>query len=655
VTLAAAIGVIAALLAALPVGGGMQWRSIGPSIGGGRVAAVAGSDRDPFLYYFGAMDGGVWKTTDGGSTWTDVWGQRPVAAIGAVTIAPSDDSVVWVGTGESNSRNDTSYGDGVWTTSNAGKTWTHRGLDDTFSISRILVSPTYPRTALVGAVGDPYRNSPDRGVFRTTDGGKTWMKTLYVGPQSGVSDLAADRTGRTVFAGVWQFHRVPWDFASGGPLDGLYRSRDAGLTWKRLTGHGLPSGLLGRIGVTVSRSDPRIVYAVIQSRSGVLWRSADGGDTWRLVNTDSYVNQRPFYMSHVAADPTNPAHVMSMSEDLVESRDGGKTFSIVAGAVHQDHHDMWWSADGKRLIEANDGSAGISVDGGTVWTWRFNAPLGQVYHVGYDLQNPYDVCGGLQDNDSFCGPSDSLDPLGILDAHWRDVGNDGDGSWVWPDPSDPNLIWNVGVSALNGQLGIYDKRTRENYDVSPSVDDTNGAPLAGRRYRFNWQAPIAFSPFAPFAAYFGGNVVFKSVDRGRTWSAISPDLTLNDARHQRSAGGPIQYDISGAEFFDTIVDIAPSTQDPNVIWVGTDDGLVQLTRDGGLHWSNVTMRGIGPYGRVETVEPSSVKASSAFAVVDRHMMGDRHPYVFATDDFGATWRSIAEGLPQDQYVHVIRQ
>lgn len=667
--IAAAIAAFFSIAAMLPIGSGLHWRSIGPSIGGGRTTSVAGSDRDPFLYYFGAMDGGVWKTSDGGSTWTDVWGQKPVASIGAVAIAPSDDSVVWVGTGESNSRNDTSYGDGVWVSTDAGKTFVHRGLDKTYAISRILISPTDPRVALVGATGDFYRDTPDRGLYRTTDGGRTWTKTLYVGPQSGVSDIASDPSGRTVFAGVWQFHRMPWDFASGGPLDGLYRSRDFGKTWMRLTGHGLPGGLMGRIGVSVSRSDPRVVYATIQSKSGTLWRSSDGGDSWRLVSRDTYVNQRPFYMSHIAVDPTDPDHVLAESEDLAESRDGGKTFDNVDGAVHQDHHDLWWSNDGRRLIEADDGGAPISVDGGRTWIWRFNVPIGQVYHVGYSWENDYRVCGGLQDNDSFCGPSNSENPQGILDSDWIDVGNDGDGSWVWPERWDPSKIWNVGVSALNGQLGIYNVRSRENADITPSLQDTNGWPLSGMKYRYNWQAPIAFGlggtrlslktvpTYSPTSGvgYYGANVVFATADDGQTWNVISPDLTRDDPRHQQRAGGPINTDVSGAEFYDTIVDIAPSIVDSSVIWVGTDDGLVQVTRDGGGHWANVTMRGIGPYGRVECVEPSGFSAAAAFAVVDRHMMGDRHPYIFATDDYGMTWRQIVGGLPSDQYAHVVRQ
>lgn len=643
-----------AFIAALPFGD-LHWRSIGPAIAGGRTTSVAGSDDDPFLYYFGAMGAGVWKTTDGGATWTDVWGQKPVASIGAVAVARSGADVVWVGTGEPNSRNESSYGDGVWLTTDGARTWTHRGLDKTFAIAKILISPSDPMTALVGAAGNPYRDTPDRGVYRTSDGGRTWTKTLYVGPRSGISDLAADPAGRTVFAGVWQFHRVPWTFDSGGPDDGLYRSRDGGKTWQKLAGHGLPRGLMGRIGVSVSRSNPRVVYAVIQSKAGVLWRSQDGGDSWHLVNSDSYVNQRPFYMSRVAVNPIDPQDVIASSEDLLESRDGGKSFVNLEGAVHQDHHDVWWSSDGKRIIEANDGSAAISLDHGRTWVWRFNVSLGQVFHIGYDRQTPYSVCAGLQDNDAFCGPSDSLDPQGILDAHWRDVGDNGDGSWAWPDPRDANLIWNVGVSTLNGQLGIYDMRTRENFDVTPDVRDTTGEALTGVSHRADWQAPVAFSPFDPTAVLYGANAVFKTIDRGRSWSIISPDLTLDDKSHQLPAGGPINLDVSGAEFYDTILDVAPSPSDAGVIWVGSNDGLVQVTRDAGAHWRNVTMRGIGPYGRVECVEPSRFKAASAFATVDRRFMGDPKPYVFATDDFGASWRRIDAGLPTEQYAHVVRQ
>jgi photosystem II stability/assembly factor-like uncharacterized protein len=620
------------------------------------MVAATGSDRDPLLYFAGVAGGGLYRTRNGGMSWEDLWSRQPVASVGAVTVAASDARIVWAGTGEGNPRNDASYGDGVWRSHDGGNTWRHMGLNGAFVITRILVDPHDPQTVLVGALGDTFKDSTERGAFRSSDGGVTWRKTLYVGPSSGVADMAWNaRDPRLVFAAVWQFRRKPWTFDSGGADDGLYRSTDEGRTWSQVTGGGFPADPLGRIGVAIAPSDPRRVYAVVQSKAGVLWRSDDGGATWALVNSDSEVNQRPFYMSRIAVDPANADHVFAMSENLMESVDGGHRFHEVTSAVHQDHHDLWIAGDGLRMIEASDGGSPISLDGGKTWDERDNNARGQFYHIGYDLQNPYHVCGGLQDNDSFCGPSDSLNPLGILNADWRDVGNDGDGSWVWPDPNDASLVWNVGVSSLNGQLGIDDLRTGQNFDVSPSVHDTNGFALAGSTYRFNWEAPVAFSAIGTRSAFFGGNVVFKTVDRGRHWSVISPDLTRNDPLHQQQAGGPVNLDVSGAEFYDTILDIAPSPRDARVIWVGTDDGLVQLTRDGGKSWRDVTMNGVGEYGRVACVEASPWSASSAFAVVDRHFMGDPAPYVFETSDYGATWRSLSSGLPLLQYAHAVRQ
>jgi photosystem II stability/assembly factor-like uncharacterized protein len=620
------------------------------------MVAVTGTDSDPLLYFAGVAGGGLYRTRNGGMTWENVWSRQPVASVGAVMIAASDTRIVWAGTGEGNPRNDASYGDGVWRSLDAGSTWRHMGLDDSFAITRILVDPRDPQTVLVGALGDTFKDSAQRGVYRSTDGGQTWSKTLFVGPSSGIADLSWNaRDPNVVFAAVWQFRRKPWTFDSGGPDDGLYKSNDEGRTWSHVSGGGFPASPLGRIGVAVAPSDARRVYAAVQSKAGALWRSDDAGTTWKLVSSDTEVDQRPFYMSRLAVDPANANHVFAMSENFMESDDGGYHFHEVSGAVHQDHHDVWIASSGLRMIEASDGGSPISLDGGKTWDERYNTARGQFYHIGYDLENPYHVCGGLQDNDSFCGPSDSLNPQGILNADWRDVGNDGDGSWVWPDPLDPTLVWNVGVSALNGQLGIYDLATRQNFDVSPSVRDTNGIAVAGIPYRFNWEAPVAFSVREPHAAFFGGNVVFKTIDRGRHWAVISPDLTRDDPQHQQQAGGPVGFDISGAEFYDTILDIAPSPRDARVIWVGTDDGLVQLSRDGGRTWHDVTMKGVGEYGRVSCVEASPWSASTAFAVVDRHFMGDPAPYVFETDDFGASWRSISSGLPMLQYAHAIRQ
>lgn len=628
---------------------------MGPAGAGGRVAAVAGTDRDPLLYYFGAAGGGVFKTTNGGLTWNDVWPRGAAGAIGAVAIAPSDDRTVWVGTGESTPRNDASYGDGVWVTRDGGAHWKRTGLEDTYAISRIAVDPRNPNAVLAGAFGDPFGDSIARGVYRTVDGGRVWQRTLYAGPQSGISDLVRDPVHPDVaYAGVYQFRRKPWTFSSGGPQDGIYKTTDDGRTWTRLR-TGLPPGPMGRIGLAVAASKPSRIYALVQSKSGLLWRSDDSGSHWRRISGDTLIDQRPFYMSRLEVDPRNASHVYFSSENLVQTHDGGKTFQDIASAVHQDHHGLWISRDGRRLIEADDGGAPISVDGGVTWDWRFNVPLAQIYHVGYDRQTPYRLCAAMQDDDSFCAPSLSLSPLGLLNDAWRDVANDADGVAVWPEPGNPDAIWNVGINELNGQLGIYDMRSRQNYDVTPDVTDTNGRPLAGLTYRFNWEAPLAFAPLEPGTAYFGANVVFETRDRGRTWTTISPDLTRNDASKQQLAGGPINTDISGAEFYDTLLEIAPSPLDRNVIWAGTDDGLIQRTDDRGAHWANVTPAWIGPWGRVEAIAPSSGTVDRAYAVVDRHLMGDRRPYVIVTNNGGRTWNLIVRGLPAMDPARVVRE
>ncbi|MBV8434720.1 MAG: hypothetical protein JO029_10630 [Candidatus Eremiobacteraeota bacterium] len=635
----------------------LSWRNIGPALAGGRTAAVAGTDADPNLYYFGSAGGGAFKTTDSGLTWLPVWPQNAAAAIGAIAIAPSDRDVVWAGTGEPNPRNDASYGDGVWVTHDGARHWLHRGLDGTYAVAKILVDPRDPNAVLVGALGNPFRDTNDRGVYRTTDCGKTWRQTLYAGPQSGVSDMDWDpHDPRIVYAGVWQFRRKPWTFTSGGPIDGIYKSIDGGSTWRRLSGGGLPGGVVGRIGIAVAPSEPNRVYALIQSKVGLLWRTDDAGAHWRAMSNDTLIDQRPFYMSRLIVDPVNADRVFFASENLIETRDGGKTFEDVTTAVHQDHHGFWISRNGRRLIESNDGGSPISIDGGKTWDWRFNADLAQIYHIGYDRQNPYRVCAAMQDDDSYCAPNTSLSPLGLTERDWRDVANDADGVAVWPDPVDPTDVWNVGINELNGQLGIFNLDSRQNYDVTPYVRDTNGRPLAGLPYRFNWEAPLAVEQIqGSTVAYFGANVVFKTTDRGRTWTAISPDLTRNDPSKQQLAGGPINTDISGAEFYDTLLDIAPSPIDASVIWTGSDDGSIWRTTDGGAHWRDATPQHVPPWGRVETVEPSRTSIERAYAVINRHGMGDRAPYVIATSDGGTTWQPVAGGLPRDEPAHVVRE
>jgi photosystem II stability/assembly factor-like uncharacterized protein len=634
---------------------GVKFRAIGPAISGGRVAAVAGSDRDPALYYVGGAGGGVFKSTDGATSFQSVWdGASKFGAIGAISVAPNNDKTVWVGTGESNPRNDVSYGDGVWVTHDGAKHWTHAGLDDTSNIAKILVDPKNANRAIVAALGDPWKDSTARGVYVTNDGGRTWAKTLYVGPSSGAADLAWNpKAPNDVFAAIWQFRRQPWIATSGGPLDGLYRSRDGGRTWAKIQGHGLPTDTLGRIGVAVAPSDPRRVYAVVQSKQGTIWRSDDGGDSWQRVSSDTRPEQRPFYFSHLAVDPRSKNRVVAVSMYLTVSKDGGRSWKHWTGNVHVDNHAIWWSADGTRVIEGNDGGAILSRNGGGTWAFLDRIPLAQIYHVGYSDEKPYLICGGLQDNSSWCAPNTSRNGIGLLNRDWFAIAG-GDGMYAIPDPLDPNFIW---TNTQDGVLGIYDQKARQSIDVSPYPRDqfTSTTSLAQSPYRFNWNAPLAFSPQDGHVAYFGGNVVFKTTDRGRHWTPISPDLTRNEKNHQLASGGPINLDVSGAEYYDTTLALAPSPKDANVIWAGTDDGLVQLTRDGGAHWNNVTPPSWPKYGRVEVIEASPYATGTAFTLLDRHDLGDHRPYAFVTDDYGATWRSIAANLPLDAPVRVLRQ
>lgn len=635
-----------------PVFGQLKWREIGPALAGGRVAAVAGTASDASLYYLGSAGGGVWKSDDGGTTWNAVFGRQPVAAIGAVEIDPTNKDIVWVGTGEANPRNDVSYGDGIYKSVDGGKTWKDVGLRGVRHIARIAINPRDHNVVIVAAFGDFFRDTTSGGVWRTADGGRSWRHTLYVGPQSGGSDLAMDpKDPNIIFAGIWQFRRLPWTFTSGGPDDGLYRSTDGGTSWTKLRGHGLPSGLMGRIGVAIAPSSPRRVFATIQSKAGVLWRSDDGGDTWRLMSDDTIINQRPFYFSHLAVDPANPNHLFGVSELLTQSKDGGKTFKAIADEVHVDYHAIWIAPNNaKRMIVGEDGGYALSLNGGGSWSFAQNLAIGQAYHVGVDDRNPYWVCAPLQDNNGFCGPSNSLSPDGILNSAWRRV-TGGDGMWALPDPADPQRVW---TDSQEGSLQIYDYRSGLSRPIRPvyypSDVDFN---LYRQQYRFNWDSPIAFAPWDPHTVWLGSDVVFQSTDDGAHWQAISPDLTRDIKAHQRPGGGAITLDVSSAEFSDTLLDIEASPLARGEIWAGTDDGLVQLTRDG-THWKDVTPPGAPRYGRVETVAPSPLVAGTAYAVFDDHRSGNYQPYIFVTRDFGEHWRKITSGLPVDQYVRTVR-
>jgi photosystem II stability/assembly factor-like uncharacterized protein len=629
----------------------LAYRAIGPAISGGRVTAVAGSDADARVYYAGGAVGGVFKSTDGGASWAPVFDREPVAPIGAIAVARRNPSDVWVGTGESNPRNEVEEGAGVWHSADGGAHWTHVGLDDAGTISAISIDPRDPHRLAVGVLGHLFRDGTTRGVFVTADGGLHWKRTLFLGLATGASDLTRSPDHpSTLFAGMWRFRRQPWTFDSGGPQDGVYRSDDNGATWRKLT-RGLPGGVVGKVGLAAGRGGR--VYAEIETKHGELWRSDDGGTTWRAMPHSPYLGARPFYFTHVFVDPANANRLVAIALILSMSTDGGKSFHAIATDAGWDYHSVWWSADGRRVLEGGDEGVTISADGGA-HTWQpYALPFSQPYHLGLDDAVPhYHVCVGLQDNSSWCGPSTSDNGIGVLNRDWAQIAP-GDGMWSVFDPKDPNLIWSTERNLDNGQVYLTDLRTNQASELSPDAELNGLNTPAGDAYRFNWDNPIAFDDDG--AALTAGNVVFRSADRGKTWQAISPDLTRNDVAHQQRPGGPVSHDGSGAEMSDTILYVASTPLDRGLIWVTTDDGLVQLTRDGGAHWSNVTPSAMPEWARVPTVDPGHFAAGTAYVAADRHMSGDDSPHAFGTNDFGTTWHSIAGDLPRNVSVRVVRE
>jgi|HubBroStandDraft_4_1064222.scaffolds.fasta_scaffold00002_3 photosystem II stability/assembly factor-like uncharacterized protein len=633
---------------------GLRYRAIGPAISGGRSPAVAGSNHDPFLYYAGGAGGGVFKTTDGGASWLPVFDTQPAAPVGAIAIAPQDDRDVWVGTGESNPRNTIESGNGIYHTTDGGAHWRRCGLERSAHISRISIDPRDRRVVAVGVLGRVSADDANRGVYLTRDGGAHWSRTLYVGPSSGVSSLVRvpDRPS-TLFAGVWQVRRLPWRLDSGGSRGGIYRSDDGGRTWRKLEGNGLPPAPTGRIGLAAGTRGR--IYAIVESRQGELWRSDDGGSTWKQMPHSPYLGARAFYFSSIYVDPANRDRLINVSLILSMSTDGGRSFHPIANGAGWDYHDVWWSADGRRIINGNDEGVILSANGGKDFWQPYDLPFAQPYHVGFDRAIPYyRVCIGLQDDNTWCGPSTSGNDVGVLNRDWYQVGP-GDGMWALFDPKDSNLVWSTSTNSDTGQVYLFDERTKQVDEVSPDAESNGELAARALRYRFNWETPIAFTNDGKVLA--GGNVVFESGDRGQTWSVISPDLTRNDASKQRETGGPVGNDESGAEIYDTLLYLATTKLDDGLIWASTDDGVVQLTRDRGAHWRDVSPPEslVPAWGRITCVDPGRFAAGTAFIAVERHLLGDERPYVFRTDDFGASWHSIAGNLPADQFVRAIRQ
>jgi photosystem II stability/assembly factor-like uncharacterized protein len=626
----------------------MQWRSIGP-YRGGRAVAVAGVPGSPNTFYFGAASGGVWKTTDAGATWKPIFDGQPIASIGAIAVSPSNPNIIYVGTGEGALRGDITYGAGVYKSVDGGKTWAFMGLKDTRQIGALIVDPANPDNVLVAAIGHAFGPNAERGVFRSTDGGVTWTKVLYKDDQTGAIDVTFDpHDARIVYAALWQMRRQPWNMSSGGPGSGLYRSADGGATWARLAGNGLPDGILGRIDVAVSGANSQRVYAMIEAQDGGLYRSDDGGGHWQRINQDGRIRQRAWYFSKIYADPKSVDTVYALNTGMLRSTDGGKTFGLVS-ATHGDHHALWIDPNNPAsLINSNDGGASISLDGGATWSTQNNQPTGAFYHVATDNRFPYWIYGAQQDNSNLAVAS--YDDEGVIGPRdWYPAGG-GEAGFVIPDPRDADIIY----SDSENQYGRFDRRSQQSQDISPDPIDNSGHPANELTHRFNWTSPLMLSPHDPDVLYTGSEVVWKSTDHGMSWSIISPDLTRNDKSKQQASGGPLTKDITSVEYYDTIFALAESPLTKGQLWVGTDDGLVQLTLDGGAHWRNVTPAALPQWSSVDAVEPSPFDAATAYIAVDRHKLDDIAPYAFKTSDGGRTWASITSGLPPGAVVHVVR-
>ncbi|HJS98502.1 MAG TPA: hypothetical protein VJ756_05375 [Terriglobales bacterium] len=634
---------------------GLRWRCIGP-FRGGRALAAAGVPGEPETFYFGAVGGGVWKTTDSGRVWKPIFDAAPIASIGALAVAPSNPSVLYVGTGEADMRSDISFGDGVYKSTDAGKTWRNVGLRETRHIGRIMVDPHNPDVVLVAALGRAYGPNLERGVFRTTDGGRTWQKVLFKDENTGAVDLALDPDNpQTVFATLWRTRRPPWSTYAplGGPGSGLYKSTDEGSTWTEISSHGLPSGELGRIGVAVSAgTHGQRVYAIVDAKQkGGLYRSDDGGANWTLVSADRRIHQRGWYFGTVTADPLDPNRVYIPNVSLYRSTDGGKTFTSIKGAPGGDDYHLLWVDPGesRRMIVASDQGTTISVDDGQTWSSWYNQPTAQFYHVATDNQFPYKVYGAQQDSGT-AGTLSRSDYGQITFRDWRPVGGD-EGGYIVPDPSDPNFVYAGGTL---GELHRFNWNTGESHDISPWPSVSFGTEISGRKYRFTWTSPIVFSPQDSHTLYMGAQVLLETRDRGMSWQAISPDLTGAEAG-AANAQGQLAVNNAMQRGYGVIYTVAPSPINPGMIWVGTDTGLIQLTRDGGKSWENVTPKTLAPWSKISLIDASRFDAGTAYAAVDRHRVDDFRPYIYRTHDYGKTWTQISEGIPNAAYVHVVRE
>ncbi len=636
--------------------GSLRWREIGP-YRGGRSVAVAGSVARPREYWMGTTGGGVMKSSDGGLSWQAMTDRYFGGTIGAIAVAPSNPDVVYVGGGEFPIRGNVSHGDGVWKTTDGGRTWSNIGLNDTRQISKVRVHPTNPDLVYVAAQGHVWGPNAERGVFRSKDGGKNWQKVLFKDDSTGAADLAMDPSNPSVlYAGLWQANRTPWMLVSGGKGSGMYKSTDGGDTWTEITRHpGLPAGLWGNIGISVSGANPRRIYAIIEANEGGVFRSEDAGATWARVNDERKLRQRAWYYTKIYADPKNADLVYASNVNFQVSRDGGKTWSDL-NPPHGDSHDAWIAPDnGDRLIEGDDGGAAVSTDGGRTWTAQDFATA-QFYHVSTTNHFPYKICGAQQDNSTLCGPSRAAG--GITVNMWEEAGG-GESGFVTALPNNPDIIF---AGSYGGLLTRKDMRTGLSRNVNPWPLNPMGHSAIDAKYRMQWTFPIVVSPHDPKVIYVGSSVVFKTTDEGESYTAISPDLTRNDPRTLGPSGGPITLDQTSVEYYGTVFALAESPVTRGVLWAGTDDGLVQLSRDAGKTWTNVTppLLKEREWARISIIEASRYNAGTAYVAANRFQMDDNQPYLFKTTDFGKTWTRIdgsgqATGIPSTEFTRVIRE
>jgi photosystem II stability/assembly factor-like uncharacterized protein len=655
--------------------GSLRYRYIGPT--GNRVTTVAGIPGDPNVYYVGAASGGIWKTTDGGVHWEAIFDGQPVSSIGQLAVAPSDPNIIWAGTGEPWIRSHISVGQGVYKSMDAGKTWQLMGLEKTGRVSRILIDPKNPDIVLIGALGHAYGPQQERGVYRTTDGGKTWQRVLFTDENTGCSDMAMDPSNpRVIFAGMWPIEIHTWGRESGGPGSGLFKSTDGGVTWKRLTGNGLPTRKTGKWALAIAPSNPNRVYALIETGDGVplrgeetdrgkLWRSEDGGATWHLVSYDRTLGGRTHYYFRMAVSPDNENETYYLTASYTVSIDGGETIrpgSSDVGSPGGDNHDMWIDpTNANRMAVANDGGVSISTTRGRTWN-RIQLPIAQMYHVTVDNRIPYYVYGNEQDDPSYRGPSRSGGggfAGSIPRSAWHPVAG-GESGWATPDPVDPNIIWSSasGSGSIGGIVERYDLRNGQSRNVEVWPDQINGSPAADLKYRFVWTMPLTISPHDHNKIYVGSQFVHQTTDAGQSWQVISPDLTLNDKSRQGFSGG-LTGDNIGVEYAGVVFAIAESPKEAGLIWAGTNDGLVQLTRDGGKNWTNVTKNipNLPAWGTVSNIEASRYDAGAAYITVDFHQVNNRDPFDYKTKDYGKTWKLITNGIPHSMlsYAHCVRE